>query len=117
MALIKLEGMAFYAYHGCFSEEQIIGNKFVVDVTFECETAEAEKHDILSNTVDYQEVYNVIRNEMGIKSKLLEHVGRRIVTAIEKDFPSIKNIRVKISKCHPPIGGKVDRVSVEVGSD
>ena len=117
MAIIQLEGMEFYAYHGCFSEEQIIGNKFIVNVSFECETKEAEQHDTLSNTVDYQDVYNVIKKEMNIKSKLLEHVGRRIVTALEKDFPSIKNIRVKISKCNPPIGGKVDRVSVEIGSD
>lgn len=112
MALIKLEGMVFYAYHGCFSEEQIIGNKFIVDVDFECDTQEAETSDMLSKTVDYQDVYNVIKKEMDVKSKLLEHVGRRIISALKKTFPTISNIQIKLSKCHPPIGGKVEKVSV-----
>ena len=116
MAIIQLEGMEFYAYHGCFAEEQIIGNKFIIDVSFECDAQEAENSDNLSNTIDYQDVYNSIRAVMQIKSKLLEHVGRRIINAMKERFPVIKNISVKVSKCNPPIGGKVEKVSVVIGS-
>jgi len=112
MTLISLKGMEFFAFHGCFSEEQIIGNKFIVDIEFDCDTSEAEYSDDLTKTINYQDVYNVVKTEMYIKSKLLEHVGRRIVAAIIKKFSGIHNIRVKISKCNPPIGGKVDKVSV-----
>jgi len=116
MAQIQLEGMEFYAYHGCFAEEQIIGSKFIIDVSFECDVHKAENSDNLSETIDYQEVYNTIKEVMQIKSKLLEHVGRRIINAMKKYFPTIKNIKVKVSKCNPPIGGKVEKVSVLVGN-
>ena len=111
MALIKLEGMEFYAYHGCFSEEQIIGNKFIVDVEFVCDTQEAEQTDKLIKTIDYQEVYNVINKEMAIKSKLMEHVGRRLINAVKSKFPTISQVSIKISKCNPPLGGKLQKVS------
>ena len=116
MAIIQLEGMEFYAYHGCFSEEQIIGSRFIIDVTFECDVHEAENSDILSKTIDYQDVYNTICGVMQIKSKLLEHVGRRIIIAVKERFPLIEDIKVKVSKCNPPIGGKVEKVSVLVGN-
>jgi len=111
MGKIMLEGMVFYAYHGCFDEEQIIGNHFLVDLSFEYNTDHAEHTDKLSGTVDYQEIYKVIAGEMHIKSKLLEHLGRRIVDAVKFKFAGVKKIRLKISKCHPPIGGKMDKVS------
>lgn len=104
--------MEFFAYHGCFSEEQIIGSRFIVDVSFECDVKEAAKSDNLSKTIDYQEVYNTINEVMQIKSKLLEHVGQRIIDAVKERFPIIKEIKVKVSKCNPPIGGKVEKVSV-----
>ena len=116
MGIISLSGMEFFAYHGCFAEEQIIGSKFLIDVSFECDVPEAENSDNLSETIDYQEVYNSIKEVMQIKSKLLEHVGRRIIIAVKERFPVIKNIKVKVSKCNPPIGGKVEKVSVLIGN-
>jgi len=112
MALIQIEGMEFYAFHGCFAEEQIIGNKFIVDVSFEYDSLNAEQSDNLKNTVDYQDVYHTISRVMLIKSKLLEHVCRRILEELIVKFPLISNISVKVSKCHPPIGGKVNKVSI-----
>ncbi|OQA00720.1 MAG: Dihydroneopterin aldolase [Bacteroidetes bacterium ADurb.Bin408] len=114
MAVIELKGMEFFAYHGCFSEEQIIGNRFMVDVSFECNTIKAEQTDALAGTVDYQEVYKVVKSQMEIKSKLLEHVGRRISDAIKNSFPEIRLLSVKVCKCHPPLGGKIDMVLVEI---
>ena len=113
MANILLENMEFYAYHGCFSEEQIIGNHFLMDVSFEYNTSKAEESDFLEDTIDYQAIYEIIKKEMAIPSKLLEHVGRRIITAIEKQFPDVSQIHLKITKCNPPIGGKMSGVSVE----
>ncbi|MDD3875201.1 MAG: dihydroneopterin aldolase [Bacteroidales bacterium] len=117
MAQIILSGMEFYAYHGCFSEEQIIGNKFLVDFSFDYETNIVEKTDNLNDAIDYQSVYNVINAEMQKKSKLLEHIGRRIIIAVKSKYPSVKNIVIKISKCNPPIGGKMDLVSVVLKDD
>jgi 7,8-dihydroneopterin aldolase/epimerase/oxygenase len=114
MGTIAIEGMEFFAYHGCFKEEQIIGTRFTVDIYMETDTREAEKTDDLTTTVNYQAVYAVVKDEMEIKSKLLEHVARRILDRICKDYLQITSCRIKISKMNPPVGGKVEKVSVEL---
>ncbi len=114
MSIISLHGMEFFAYHGCFAEEQVIGTKFVVDLTIEVDTSSAETTDDLSKTVNYQLVYKMVKEEMQIKSKLLENVARRIVDRLFRDFPSVSHADIKVSKLNPPIGGKVHSVSVEL---
>ena len=104
--------MEFYAYHGCFKEEQIIGTKFRVDLFIESDTSEAEKTDDLSKTINYQTVFQIVKAQMQIKSKLLEHVGRRILDELKANFPEIENAKIKISKLNPPLGGKMENVSL-----
>jgi len=117
MSQISVEGMEFFAHHGCFKEEQIIGTKFVVDFFCEADTGDAEKMDDLTKTVNYQSVYLLIQKEMEHKSKLLEHVARRTLEKIIKTFPQIEVAEIKIAKLNPPIGGKVDRVCVALSSE
>lgn len=117
MSEIAVEGMTFRAYHGCMEEEQVIGNTFVVDLFMEADTTIAEQSDNLKDTPDYAEAYNIVRKEMEIPSKLLEHVGRRIMEAIKKAFPEIEAIEVKVSKLNPPINGQADSVSVTLAEE
>jgi dihydroneopterin aldolase len=112
MGLIAIEGMEFFAYHGCFEEEQIIGGRFIADIYFEAGTRGAEEQDTLNGTINYQKVYEVIAQEMTIKSKLIEHLAARIIAAVYEAFPGIWNVTVKVSKLNPPIGGKVEKVSI-----
>ncbi|MFO8128826.1 MAG: dihydroneopterin aldolase [Bacteroidales bacterium] len=114
MAIISLEGMDFYAYHGCFREEQIIGTRFLVDLYLETNTSEAEETDKLSRTLNYQDIYLLVKHEMEQKSHLIEHVARRILDRLAETYPKVQSARIKISKMNPPLGGKVDRVSVTV---
>ncbi len=114
MSKILLENMEFFAYHGCFKEEQIIGNQFVVNLEIETPTHTAELSDKLTDTINYQEVYNTIGEQMAVKSHLLEHVGRRILDAVKARFDGVETIKVKISKMHPPMGGKMECVSLEM---
>ncbi len=112
MSTISIEQMEFYAYHGCFREEQIIGTRFLVDLYLEFDTRKAEKTDELTDTVNYQEVYLLVKKQMEIKSKLLEHVGKRILDAIRENYPPVSSARLKISKMNPPLGGKLRNVSL-----
>jgi len=112
MSIITIEQMEFYAYHGCFKEEQIIGTRFLVDLSLDTNTENAEKSDKLADTVNYQEVYLLVKKEMEIKSKLLEHVGRRILDAIKNKYPQVNTAKLKISKMNPPLGGKMNNVSL-----
>jgi dihydroneopterin aldolase len=112
MSTISIEQMEFYAYHGCFREEQIIGTRFLVDLYLDLDTQKAEKTDGLADTVNYQEVYLLVKRQMDIKSKLLEHVGKRILDAIRENYPQVSSARLKISKMNPPLGGKIGNVSL-----
>jgi len=116
MGQISIEGMEFFAYHGCFKEEQIIGTRFTVDLFMETDTQKAEVTDNLAKTVNYQAVYRLVAKEMTVKSNLLENVARRILNRLALEYPQITAFRIKISKMNPPVGGKVEKVSVELNS-
>lgn len=116
MGMISVEGMEFFAYHGCFAEEQVIGTRFILDLDFETDTAGAEASDDLKQTVNYQAVYQLVKSEMEVKSHLLEHVAARILKSVLVRFPMIGMAKVKVSKLNPPLGGKVDSVSVTLSA-
>jgi dihydroneopterin aldolase len=113
MAIISLENMEFYAYHGCFKEEQQIGTWFEVDLNIKTFSSKPEFTDNLADAVDYQSVYLTIKQEMMKKSKLLEHVARRILDAVMAKY-SVSSVTVIIRKKNPPLGGKIDSVSVKL---
>ena len=106
-----LEGMEFFAFHGCFKEEQIIGTKFIVDLQIDVDTTLAEDSDHLRDTADYVGLYRCVKKEMEQKSFLLEHVAKRIIVAVQNEFPSISVIELKLAKINPPMGGKMHQVS------
>jgi 7,8-dihydroneopterin aldolase/epimerase/oxygenase len=114
MSVISIEGMEFFAYHGCFKEEQVIGTKFNIDLYLTVNTSKAEESDNLYDTVNYQEVFRLVKKEMEVTSKLLEHVGRRILLRISTVFPQVEKATLKIKKLNPPLGGKMDFVSISL---
>jgi 7,8-dihydroneopterin aldolase/epimerase/oxygenase len=87
MGTILLEGMEFFAYHGHYTVEQIIGTKFIVDIAFDYDSTQAEKSDRLHDAINYQEVFLLVKNEMANNSHLLEHVARRILDSLRQTFP------------------------------
>jgi 7,8-dihydroneopterin aldolase/epimerase/oxygenase len=114
MAKIILENMEFHAFHGCLEHEQQLGNTFIVSASMELDTTQPGKTDDLAHTLNYQLVYDVIRGQMEMPSKLIEHVGQRIIDTLFEDFPQIHSLNIRLSKLNPPLGGKVDRVTIEL---
>lgn len=114
MGLIQLENMEFYAYHGCFHEEQIVGNKFIVNLEIETDITKAGQSDSIHDALNYQVAYRIVKEEIEVKSHLLEHVCTRIIDSVYKHFPAIKRAKVKVSKMNPPMGGKMQCVSVSL---
>lgn len=107
MNRVELIGMKFYSHHGCFEEERVIGNKFEVSFWAEADLSLPAKTDDINDALNYQEVYNVIKEQMGQPSHLLESVARRILDAVKERFPYIENAQVTIDKLNPPLGGEV----------
>ena len=112
MGIIEIEGMQFYAFHGHFEAESVVGNHFLVDVHFETDCSRAALSDNLDDAVNYQEVYNIVKKEMEKTSRLLENVAQRILDSLILAFPEIIDARLKISKINPPMGGDIEKVSV-----
>lgn len=111
---ITLEGLEFHAYHGVYPHERSSGNKFEVDLTVETEIQESAFQDDLAGTINYEDLYALVKAEMEKPSKLLETVAHNIAELILKKFTSAKNAEVKISKFNPPIGGVCKKASVVV---
>ena len=114
MAKIKIEGMQFYACHGCFPEEKLIGTNFVVNCYLKSDLNQAAKTDDLKKTIDYQQVYQVIAKEMEQSSSLLENVAYRILKSLHSNFPTVKKMGVCVKKVNPQLGRKIENVSVEM---
>jgi len=112
MGLIQIEGMEFYSFHGHFKEEQIVGNRFVVDLTLETNMEKPIESDNLKDALNYQRAYEIVKLQMEQKSHLLEHIAGRIIEALYAEMEGIKKATVKVSKMNPPIGGKIKSVSV-----
>ncbi|MDD2564134.1 MAG: dihydroneopterin aldolase [Salinivirgaceae bacterium] len=113
MGTIELEQMEFFSYHGCYEQEQVVGNYFLVDLKFNTDSNAAIKSDDINDTVSYLTIYELIKDEMKKKSKLLEHVAGRIIDRLYTEFPEkISDVTIKIRKMNPPLGGKLNNVSV-----
>jgi 7,8-dihydroneopterin aldolase/epimerase/oxygenase len=106
--------MEFHAFHGCLEHERQLGNTFIISVSMELKTARAGETDALEDTLNYQLVYDAVKTQMDIPSNLIEHIGQRILDHIFTEFPRIEALEVKLSKLNPPLGGKVDRVTIEL---
>jgi 7,8-dihydroneopterin aldolase/epimerase/oxygenase len=111
---IAVEGIRLYAYHGCLEEESKIGQEYQVDIYIDTDFSGAVNSDELNLTVDYCQVYDIVKQEMQIRSKLIERVASRIQVHLLKEIPSIQSVRVRVTKFNPPMNGNVERVYVEV---
>ncbi|MCX8095814.1 MAG: dihydroneopterin aldolase [Caldisericia bacterium] len=108
---IYLKGMEFYAYHGAIKEENLLGQRFVVDLEIESDIPEL---DDLKNTVDYTDIYKKTKDIVeNFKFKLIETLAKEIGKKLLED-KRIKTITVRVEKISPPIKGILEKVGVEV---
>jgi dihydroneopterin aldolase len=112
MGVIELEDMEFYAFHGCYKEEQVVGNKFLVSLKMRSDCSKAGSSDNIADATSYLTAYEIVKEQMSIKSHLLENVATRILDALQVKLPTLASATVKISKINPPLGGRVGRASV-----
>ncbi len=112
MGIIRLTNIRTFSYHGCLVEEGKIGSDYRVDLEIKADLRKSAETDELADTVDYVHLNNIVKEEMAIRSKLLEHVARRIVVRIFDELPMVSRILLEVSKINPPIGGDVELVTV-----
>jgi dihydroneopterin aldolase len=109
---INIDGIKLYGFHGCLEEEGRVGGEYIINVSMVVDFNEAAITDDLNLTIDYCTVFNICKAEMAIRSKLIEHVVKRIFDNMKKTFPQLIHTQVTVIKLLPPMNGPVDRVSV-----
>ncbi len=109
---IVLTRMEFRAMHGCYELERKVGNRFTVDLEITTELGDVAAEDAVEKAVNYLKVYEVVREQMRITQRTIERVAMNIIDALYAGFPQIRHVTCKVSKLAPPLGGKLDRVSV-----
>ena len=114
MATIRICNMHFYAHHGCYDTEQKVGTHFSVDLEFYYDSSKAETSDDINDAVSYLDVYQIVKNEMSEPSHLIENVAYRIKKAVGTQYPQARDIKVRLYKLNPPLGGQVEKVCVEL---
>jgi len=115
MGKIIIEEMEFYAFHGHYQEEQIVGNRFLVDLEMEADLTDAADSDNLNDAVNYQQAYQIIKNEMRrTKSNLMENIGKRILDALYAEMEGIQKASIRIRKLNPPMGGPIKSVGIKM---
>lgn len=104
--------MEFHAYHGCYALEQRVGNRFHVDLRIKTELGEIAKRDDVSLAVNYLTVYEQVREVMGQTQATIECVAQNIINRLKEQFPAIVEVECRVAKLSPPLGGKLEAVSV-----
>lgn len=117
MGTIKVNNIRVYAYHGCLVEEGKIGSDYRVDLLVKANLRKSAKTDELSDTVDYVHLNKIVKEEMAVRTKLLETVAEKIIDRILFEIPLVTHSKVKVSKLNPPIGGNVEMVSIIMKKD
>ncbi|UKN03866.1 dihydroneopterin aldolase [Paracrocinitomix mangrovi] len=112
MNIVEVTEIEVYAYHGCMEEESRLGGKYLVDVAIETDFSKSAATDHLIDTIDYVVIRRIVMEEMTIRSKLIEHVGYRILKRFQNELGNVIKSRIKVRKLSPPIEGTVKEVAI-----
>lgn len=112
--IIVLSKLRFYAFHGVLSQEKSVGHIFVVTLRISCDFEKAMINDKVKDTVNYGEVYEIVKSEMDKRSKLMEHLANRILHRIFANYNSVENVFISIIKENPPINSDSDGCGIEI---
>lgn len=112
MDTIGLEGMHFHAYHGYYKAEQKMGNPYILDVKVRLNQSVQASEDI-HDTVNYEHIYKICKEEMETPRKLLETVNYHIGDRLKSQYPIIDSVYIKLRKVGVQLGGKIDASVIE----
>ena len=114
MGKVILNNIRVYAFHGCMEEEERIGSDYIVNLTVGGNMDLPSESDKLEDAVDYVKLNAIVKEEMLVRSKLLENVAQRIINRVFSGLNEVKSVVVTVAKQNPPIGGDVKEVCVRL---
>lgn len=111
MITIHLHNLKFYSFHGVHEEEKLLGNEYEVNADIQFHEEQAEIHS-LSQTINYADIFSIIKKRMDIPSPLLETIVMDIGKEIYEKYNYVRSINISLKKVHPPIEGLNGSVGV-----
>lgn len=111
-SVIELNNMRFFAYHGVLPQETVVGNQFEVSMRIEADLSAACRSDDVRQTLNYAQIYDVVKAEMGIPSNLIENAAFRILQRVKEVFPEIATAEVRLRKMNPPVAGDMESAEI-----
>ena len=110
---VAIKGAEFFAFHGYYKEERKAGNNFVIDAEVELKSFDSDD-DNIKDTVNYEHLYSICKEEMNKTQQLLETVVYNIIMRFKNDFQNVTGGEVRMEKLGPQLGGKVQKAVVEM---
>ena len=112
MECIELKNIICYANHGVTEQEKIIGNKYRIDLKLFLDLKKAMISDNLEDTINYADIFSIVKKEMSFSSHLIEHVACRIIQTIKQTYPEISSVKIRLAKIRPPVEGEIQEAAV-----
>lgn len=103
MQEVALRNVRFFSPIGYYEEERILGNEFFVDVSVYFPFRNPDAED-LTNTINYEELYELLCSVMEKERKLLESAAEELLSAIQTRYRFLDEVRISIRKTTPPFG-------------
>jgi len=103
--IVALKDVKCFALHGYYPEEQLTGNHFIIDL--ETEFSPLGFDDEIIQTVNYEDLNQIILEEMQNTQKLLETVLHHIINRVTTLYPFVSRVEVSMHKLNPPMPGQV----------
>jgi dihydroneopterin aldolase len=111
---VYLKNVRLHAFHGVNQQEQVVGNDFIVNLRASYPLGKAMQSDDVGHALNYTELLEVVKTEMGQPSKLLENVAQRIAEKVFQRFPEVGELCLDLRKVNPPMGADCDGAGIEL---
>lgn len=111
-AKITLSTMRFYAPHGCYATERMVGSRFTVDLTYIYDASAVVCTDDVTDSVNYLDVYSCVSEQIMLSSHTIENVAHRIASVLLSRFGIMRSVEISLFKVSPPLGGDIGSVGV-----
>ncbi|WP_462265414.1 dihydroneopterin aldolase [Mucilaginibacter sp.] len=107
MLKVGIYDAGFFAGHGFYEQEQLIGNRFLVTIEVAFDAGGHLSSDDINHTVNYEQLYAIAEDEMKQTKQLLEALAQAMVDRIQNQFPFVQQLMVSVKKINPPLRGNV----------
>lgn len=104
---VEIEGLTVRALHGVDAMERDVPGEFRLDVRLDYDASEAMRTDDIAAAINYAAAIEIIRSEMSVPSRLLEHAAARVRDALVAAMPQISGGRIRLAKLHPPVSAQL----------